>query len=67
MGYFEAQPPSSSYVPPDAKRLFRRLLEDIAAMDRKNGTHTPSATVLLIIDTAGRFGVPPSELVVKGG
>lgn len=62
MNYVTARPPST-FVPPDVKWAFRKLLDDIAAMDAKNGTNTPSATLLLILSAARRLGVPPDQLV----
>lgn len=66
MTYRTAQPPTmSTYVPPDVRWAFRKLLDDIHACDEKNGTHTPSATLLLIMAAARRLGVQPADLVNK--
>lgn len=65
MTYVTAKPPST-YVPPDIKREFRALLDDIHALDQRHGTHTPSATLLRIVATARCLGVPPEQLLDAG-
>jgi hypothetical protein len=65
MAYVTARPPST-YVPPDIKREFRKLLDNIHACDERNATHTPSSTLLLILATARRLGVSPADLVNEG-
>lgn len=64
-----AQPPvaPSTYVPVEIKRAFRDLLASIAASDAKHGTRTPLTTLLHILDTARRLGVPQSELLNEEG
>lgn len=65
MPYFEAQPPSS-YVPPNEKFVFRRLLANIHNHDMRHGQNTPSSTLLFILAAARELGIDPAELVGNG-
>lgn len=61
MRYVTAKPPST-YVPSRERWAFRKLLDEIAACDEKNGTQTPKTTFSAIISAAECLGVPPAEL-----
>lgn len=66
MTVYTAQPPAMApYIPPDIKREFKRLLDNIATSDVMHSVNTPSSTLLLILAAARNLGVPPEELVSK--
>lgn len=61
--YITATPPAMSTRVPEIKRVFKGLLDSIAICDERNGTNTPSTTLLLIMAAARQLGVQPVDLV----